>query len=115
MFDKLFLLFAGHFLADFPLQGEYIAKMKNRHYVPEYLPEGQKPTSVWFYALTAHAFIHGLMVFLITQSLMMALIQTVSHWIFDFMKCENVTSPHTDQIIHYWVLICIWLYSYVWT
>ena len=113
MIDKLFLLFAGHFLADFPLQGEYLAKMKNRHNAPD-VPPGQKPTTVWFYALTAHAMIHGLVVFLITGRMDMMVVQFVSHWIADFMKCENITNPHSDQIIHYWILICIWLYTYVW-
>lgn len=114
MIDKLFLLFAGHFLADFPLQGEYIATMKNRHCVPKNIPEGQIPTPVWFYALTAHAFIHGLMVFIITQSLLLTFLEIVTHWIFDFMKCENITNPHTDQLLHFWVLVCTWVYQYVW-
>jgi len=109
MIDKLFLLFAGHFLADFPLQGEYVAKMKSRHYVPEHIPQGQTPTSVWFYALTAHAFIHGLAVYLITQSLLWGTYQVITHWIIDFMKCENLLNPHQDQLLHYWMLILTWI------
>ena len=108
MIYKLFLLFAGHFLADFPLQGDHIAKTKNRHYSPDYIPEGQKPTPIWFYSLTAHAMIQGLMVFLITQRLDLTLYQIITHWVIDFMKCENWINPHIDQLFHYSVLLTIW-------
>jgi len=107
--NNLFLLFAGHFLADFPLQGEHIAKTKNWHYVPDYIPEGQTPTPIWFYSLTAHAMIHGLMVYLITGSMELTLLQVLSHWGIDFLKCENIINPHVDQVLHYLALLLLWL------
>jgi len=108
MIDKLFLLLAGHALADFPLQGEHISKTKSRHYIPDYIPEGQNPTPIWFYSLTAHALIHGLVVYLITWRLDLALYQSITHWIIDFMKCENWTTPHVDQLFHLSVILTIW-------
>lgn len=107
-YDLLFLMFAGHFLADFPLQGDHIAKTKNRHRKPDYIPEGQTPTPIWFYSLTAHAMIQGLVIYIITQRLDFALYQTITHWVIDFMKCENWTNPHLDQILHYIVLLRMW-------
>ena len=107
--DKLFLLFAGHLLADFPLQDDHMAKTKNRHYKPDYIPEGQKPTPIWFYSLTAHALIHGLVVYVITGRLGASLQMSVNHWILDFLKCENITNPHVDQLLHYIMIFIIWM------
>lgn len=53
----LFLLVCAHFLADYPLQGDFLALNKART-GPGYVP--------WWHALTAHAFIHGGFVALIT-------------------------------------------------
>ena len=107
MIEELFLLFAGHFLADFPLQGDHISKTKSRHHIPDYIPKGQIATPIWFYSLTAHAMIHGLMVFLITTRMDLTLFMIITHWIIDFMKCENWTDPHADQVFHYIVLLTI--------
>ena len=108
MIEKLFLLIAGHFLADFPLQGEHIARTKSRHYIPDFVPKGQKPTPIWFHSLTAHALIHGLVVYVITSRLDLSLYMSVTHWIIDFMKCENWTNPHVDQLFHMGVIMTIW-------
>lgn len=102
----LFYLLAGHALADFPLQGEFIAKAKNRHTFNG--PLGQKPMKVWLHALTAHALIHGGMVALITGSLWLGLAETAAHWLIDFGKCENWYGIHTDQGLHVGCKILWW-------
>ena len=96
----IFQLLVGHAIADFALQSDWMAKNKNRHVSPSYVPEGQKFTPTWFYVLSAHALIHGGMVFLITNSLLLGMLETLVHWIADFAKCENWTNPHVDQAIH---------------
>lgn len=96
----LFLqLLIGHALADFALQSDAMAKGKNRHNksVP---PLGQKYVPCWTYWLTAHALIHGGVVWLVTDSLSLAVFEIVFHWVVDFLKCENLTNPHVDQIFH---------------
>lgn len=97
---KLFELLVGHAVADFGLQSDWMAKNKNRNVSPSYVPKGQRFTQTWFYVLSAHALIHGGFVYLITGSLFLGLFETVSHWILDFLKCENITDPHIDQILH---------------
>lgn len=98
----LFLLLCGHALCDYPLQGDTMAKLKNRNTPidPARVPPGQKPAVTWQYWLTAHALIHGGMVALVTGVWWLGLAETVVHWVIDFAKCENVTNIHGDQALH---------------
>ena len=98
----LFLLIFGHCLADTSLQTDFMAKGKNRH-IPLDLtrvPKGQTPVKLWWMWLSHHSVIHGGIVFLITGSFLFAIIETISHWVIDFFKCENKYSPYEDQILH---------------
>jgi hypothetical protein len=44
-------------------------------------------------------------VFVVTGNLWAALAQLVTHWMFDFVKCEGFTNPHMDQLMHTCVLV----------
>ena len=55
---------------------------------------------VWWYWLTAHALVHGGAVYLVTNSLVFGIIETVIHWITDYAKCEGWIGMHQDQGIH---------------
>ena len=62
---------------------------------------------VWWYWLTAHALVHGGVVYLISANLLassaallLAVIETVIHWFTDFAKCEGWIGMHQDQAIH---------------
>ena len=108
----LFVLLVAHAFADFAFQPTDMATGKNRHRRPANLPPGQKYTPCWQYWLTAHALVHGGTLFLLTGSFICGVMETVAHWIIDFMKCENWTNPHTDQLLHFlckvfylWMLI----------
>lgn len=98
--EILFILLFLHFLADFSLQSEAMAKGKNRHFKPEYVPEGQKYKITWFYWLIAHAFIQGGLIFIFFPIVWIALIEVVFHFLLDFFKCDNITNPHIDQGLH---------------
>jgi hypothetical protein len=100
MIELFFKLLVAHALADFSLQGDAMAKGKNRNRKPDYIPDGQKLIPCWPYWLSAHAFIHGGAVYIVTGSLLLGSIETVAHWAIDFAKCENWTNPHQDQILH---------------
>lgn len=95
-----FALVIGHAIADFPLQGQFLATGKNRHVkLPD--PEGAPfPGNLWVYCLTAHALIHSGTVWLITGSLVFALTELVLHWLIDFAKNERWTSFASDQALH---------------
>lgn len=90
---QLFLLLVFfHFLADFPLQGDYLAKAKNRH--------TDLGKDHWGLALFAHSFIHAGFVFMVTSSIIVATLELVSHAVIDYLKCENKFGIHVDQALH---------------
>lgn len=97
----LFGLAIGHALADFPLQGEFIARGKNRNVEPPKLADGKSnPKTLWIYLMSAHCLIHAGFVWVISGSVLFAFIEFVLHWIIDAMKCEGKTSFAIDQWLH---------------
>lgn len=88
----LFWLMVCHALADYPLQGDFIARAKNRH------------TDVgavhWPYALFAHGLIHGGGVAAVTGSVALGCVEAIVHALTDFWKCEGKLSLKQDQFIH---------------
>lgn len=105
--ETLFILLAAHCLADFPLQGDFLAKVKDP---TRNLPE------IWIPALFSHSMIHAGMVFLITGYLSLALVQLFTHFAIDYGKCRNwfgesLKSFVIDQLLHYVVLaITAWAF-----
>ncbi len=96
------LLIIGHALADYPLQGEFLAKAKNR-----FAPVAGVP---WYQALGAHSLIHGGAVGWITGSILLGVLETVSHFVIDDLKCGRRISYNIDQLLHVlckllWVLL----------
>src|SRR6185437_1901730 len=77
----LLLLFAGHALCDYPLQGDFLAKGKNIN--------TPIPGMAWQQLMLAHCLIHCGMVLLITGSVWMALAELVVHYITDVAKCDG--------------------------
>jgi hypothetical protein len=95
-FSSLFLLMVGHAVVDFALQSDTLAREKSRHSESEL----QKHVP-WYYWLTAHALMHGGVVSLITGSVILGMLETISHWLIDFMKCEGYIDIHQDQFAHF--------------
>lgn len=95
----LFLLLAGHALADYPLQGDFLAQAKNRN--------TEIGRGFWLHALFAHSVIHGGFVLVITESVLLASLETIIHAAADWLKCEKKISLNTDQSLH---IVCkvIW-------
>jgi hypothetical protein len=90
--NRLLMLIAGHALCDYPLQGDFLAKAKNR--------TAPIPGVPWYQALGAHAAIHGGMVALVTGSTAMGIAETTIHALTDDMKCRGKLSYNQDQVIH---------------
>lgn len=112
MLETLFQLIVGHAVADYPLQSEAMARGKNRNRFLSLsdIPPGQKPVSVWWHYMTAHALVHAGAVGIVTGSTVLAVTEFILHWIIDFAKCENWTNPHQDQALH---LLCKVVYAAV--
>lgn len=102
--SALVLLFAftiGHAIADFPLQGDFLSRGKNRNSPPPPLADGKtSPANLWIYLMSAHALIHAGFVWLVSGYVVLALAEFVLHWIIDVAKCEGHTSFATDQWLH---------------
>lgn len=101
----LFALIVGHAIADYPLQGDFLAKAKNRS-----LPIPGVP---FYQALGAHALMHGGMVAAITGSLWLGLAETAAHALIDDAKCTGKIGFNTDQALHIvckllWFVIAVW-------
>lgn len=92
LFQIFLLLIVGHALADYPLQGEFLAKAKNR-FAP-------LPGVPWYQALGAHAAIHGGVVGVITGSVLLGVLEAASHLLIDDLKCGRRISYNADQLLH---------------
>lgn len=81
-----------HALADFPLQGDYIAKQKSRAQADN--------VQIWIVALSAHSVIHAGGVWLISGSLGLGMVELVTHAAIDVAKGEGKFGLVTDQLLH---------------
>jgi hypothetical protein len=99
----LFALVVAHNLADFPLQWEFLSRAKNHRTDLGFL--------YWHWCLPAHALIHGGFVFAITGSLILGLLETVTHAFIDWLKCNEDISFTQDQIAHY---VCKVIWVWLW-
>lgn len=104
----LLLLVFGHFLADYPLQGDFLSAAKH-HKRPI-------PGVPWYQAMFAHSSIHAGFAGLITGSIVIAAAELVAHFVIDWAKCSDRLTFNADQALH---LLCkvLWvlaLYPIVW-
>ena len=99
-----FMMMVWHAMADYPLQGDFLAKAKNR--------TAPIPGVPWYQALGAHAAIHAGGVGVITGSVWLGLAEFVAHFLIDDAKCKGNIGFNTDQALHVickaaWALIAI--------
>lgn len=101
MANLLFLLFAGHALCDYPLQGDFLSKGKNHRAPLLGVP--------WYQCLFAHALIHGGMVAWLTGVWWLGLAETVIHAAIDYGKCDLRYGFNVDQLFHFACKVAWWL------
>lgn len=92
MLQTFFMLIAAHCLADYALQGDFMAKAKSRLYPIPGVP--------WYQAMGAHATIHGGFVALITGVPLLGIFEGVCHFVIDDLKCQGRLSFNQDQALH---------------
>ena len=101
----LFFAFAiMHALADFPLQGEFLAIQKSRRTAND--------RSMWVVALTAHCLIQAGGVWLVSGSMAFAATELLLHGLIDLGKGEQRFGIVTDQVLH---LLCKLAYALILT
>lgn len=103
LFETFFLLMFGHFLADFPLQGDYLSRTKDPL---------KNEFGIWFISMFAHSMIHAGVVFILTGSIVLAGFMLATHFFIDYAKCAGWFGKGTpaytrDQIFHIVVLLMI--------
>lgn len=81
-----------HALADFPLQGAYLAQQKARRTATS---QGE-----WIVALTTHGVIQAGGVWLVSGSLGFGITELILHTLIDLCKGEGRVGFVTDQLIH---------------
>jgi len=94
-----FALSIGHVLADYPLQGSYLARTK----IPSSSSnnDSSEGKHLWGFSLYAHCLIHAGLVWVITGNVWFALVELVAHAIIDLLKIKEKTGYACDQILHY--------------
>lgn len=102
MIELFALLVFAHFLFDYPLQGDFLSKAKNRVNPIPHVP--------WYQAMFAHTAMHGFAVWFITGIPLLGLAEMAIHWITDDLKCRGELTYNQDQAVHIickvvWVLI----------
>lgn len=104
---KVFWLVVGHFICDYILQGDTVAREKN----PLSATELQAAVP-WFYWMTAHSLAHGAVVAVVMGSPVWGLAEAVTHFTIDYLKCRKFISIHEDQALHLvvkMVLLLLWV------
>jgi hypothetical protein len=88
----LLALVAAHAVCDYPLQGDFLSKAKNRL--------APIPGVPWYQAMGAHAAIHGGAVALITGVWWLGVAEAAAHFVIDDRKCAGKIGFNTDQALH---------------
>lgn len=88
----VFLLLAAHALCDYPLQGDFLSRTKNR--------SNPLPGVPWYQALGAHALIHGGAVAVLTGFWWLGVAEVIAHFVIDDAKCCGRLSFNQDQLLH---------------
>lgn len=102
MISLFFALVFFHFLFDYALQGDFLAKAKNS--------SNPIPGVPWYHAMFAHTFMHGAAVTFVTGMWTLGLLEMLVHWFTDHMKCNNKLTFNQDQAIH---IICKLVWAYI--
>jgi len=104
--EMMLALIVGHALADYPLQGDFLAKAKNR--------SAPIPGVPWWQAMWAHSAIHGGVVGLITGIWWLGVAEFVVHFLIDDAKCTGKIGFNRDQFLHiaakgWWLAAAVYL------
>lgn len=103
-----FMLIAGHAVADYAMQSDFIAQAKNH--------KTELGKLFWVHVLPAHAIIHGLAVMVATGIVWLAIAETIIHGVTDYAKSAGKITLNQDQFIHYsckaawlaiWVVVAV--------
>lgn len=90
-FQLVLMLVMGHFLGDFGLQSDRMAREKC---------PGQGVSLGWGWWITSHAAIHGFLVGAICASPLLGACEWLAHLLIDVCKCQRRWGLAMDQGLH---------------
>jgi len=90
-FNVFLMLAMAHFVGDFALQSDRMAREKC---------PGCGVTLGWGWWLTAHAAIHGFLVAAVTQIPLLGVAEWIVHMLVDVGKCRRIWNLPFDQALH---------------
>ena len=95
--ELMFWLIAGHAVADYALQNQYMSDSKSA-----VKPQG---IGIWKWVMFMHAMIHGAMVAYATGYIFIGMLEVASHFWIDHLKCtgrlgEGAKAHMRDQALH---------------
>lgn len=104
IFGLILALVFFHFLFDYPLQGDFLARAKNRFNPIPHVP--------WYHPMTAHVFMHGVGVYIVLGIWWLAVLEMISHFVIDYQKCRGELTYTEDQFYHIcckilWVILAL--------
>ncbi|WP_208452768.1 DUF3307 domain-containing protein [Burkholderia gladioli] len=104
-FELFAAMLVGHAIADYPLQGDFLARAKNRAFPIPGVP--------WYQALGSHALMHGGAVWLLTGSVWLGMAEAAAHALIDDAKCTGKIGFNQDQSLHaacklLWAFLIAW-------
>lgn len=91
-FALFFAFVIAHAVADYPLQGDYLARMKCR--------DQSATPHEWLIPLTAHSLIQAGGVWIVSGSALLGAVELCLHWLIDLGKGEGKFGYVTDQVSH---------------
>lgn len=94
IWEALFWMLVGHAIADYPLQGDWMAKAKNPTLD---VVRGER---IWPGVMLSHALIHAAAVKLATGSWLLAIAELWAHACIDYWKCVGAYGYNVDQAPH---------------
>lgn len=92
MMTYLCWMIVAHAVCDYPLQGDFLSRAKNR-FAP-------LPGVPWYQAMGAHVVIHGGAVALLTGVWWLGVLEIVAHAVIDDRKCAGRLTFNQDQFLH---------------
>ena len=108
MMGLFFQFLVGHALGDYVFQRDIMATAKCRR--SKIFETASPEFPRWYYWLGAHALVHGGLVYIISGSWVLGMVETVLHFSIDYIKCERWISLNVDQLLH---ILCKLAYVYI--
>lgn len=101
IYEIFFWLLVAHCIADFPLQGDWLARSKNPNAIV------LEDEEIWPWSMTAHCLIHAGAVFYIVSFANMPGVAAICatgeftmHFLIDYHKCMGYIGYVKDQLYH---------------